>query len=417
MVTLRLISLLGILTFLGLAWAMSSHRRNIPWRVVGWGMGLQLIIALLIFQTQLGQGLFEAANVAITKLNEFANEGSKLVFGPLAERESMENVFGTGRGVLFVIAIPATIIFVSALSSLLYHWRILPWIVTGIAWVMRRTLRTSGCETLAVAANVFMGQTEAPLIVKPYLASMTRSELMALMVGGMATIAGGVAAAYATLGIEGGHLLTASLLSAPGTLVIAKLMFPETEKSMAVDEGCELPKSPAANSIDALCQGAADGMRLSINVIAMLIAFIAMVYLVNALLAWTLFWTDRTFTIQEVVGWLNVPFAFIMGVPADECLRVGTVLGERVVLNEFVGFHSLSSMATGEVALSERTVTIATFALCGFANFASVAVQIGGIGTLVPERRKDLAKLGLRAMIGGLLACYLTASVAGLLMP
>ena len=177
---------------------MSTHRNNIPWRVVGWGMGLQLIIALLVFQTQLGQGLFEAANVAVTKLNEFANEGTKLVFGPLAERENMENVFGPGKGVLFVIAIPATIIFVSALSTLLYHWRVLPWIVTGIAWVMRRTLRTSGSGTLASAANVFMGQTEAPLIVKPYLAGMTRSELMALMVGGMATIAGGVAAAYAS---------------------------------------------------------------------------------------------------------------------------------------------------------------------------------------------------------------------------
>jgi CNT family concentrative nucleoside transporter len=411
-----MISLLGILAFLGLAWALSTNRRNVPWRVVVCGMGLQLIIALLLFQTQLGQGVFEAANVAISKLNEFANEGSKLVFGPLAERESMEAVFGPGNGVLFVIAIPATIIFISALSSLLYHWRVLPWIVTGIAWVMRRTLRTSGSETLASAANVFMGQTEAPLLVKPYLAGMTRSELMVLMVGGMATIAGGVAAAYASLGINAGHLLTASLLSAPGTLVIAKLMFPELEKSATADEACDLPRSSAANGIDALCQGAADGMRLSINVIAMLIAFIAMVYLANALLAWLLSWTDWSVTIQEIVGWLNVPFAFLMGVPAEECLRVGTVLGERVVLNEFVGFLSLTQMTGGESALSERTVSIVTYALCGFANFASVAIQIGGISTLVPERRTDLAKLGLRAMVGGLLACYLTASVAGLLM-
>ena len=414
--TPRMISLLGILAFLGLAWALSTNRRNVPWRVVAWGMGLQLIIALLVFQTQLGQGVFEAANVAIAKLNEFANQGSKLVFGPLAQRESMEAVFGPGNGVLFVIAIPATIIFISALSSLLYHWRVLPWIVTGIAWVMRRTLRTSGSETLASAANVFMGQTEAPLLVKPYLAGMTRSELMALMVGGMATIAGGVAAAYASLGINAGHLLTASLLSAPGTLVIAKLMFPESEKSATANEACELPRSSAANSIDALCPGAADGMRLSINVIAMLIGFIAMVYLVNALLAWLLSWTDWSVTIQEIVGWLNVPFAYLMGVPAEECLRVGTVLGERVVLNEFVGFFTLTQMTGGENALSERTVSIVTYALCGFANFASVAIQIGGISTLVPERRTDLAKLGLRAMLGGLLACYLTASVAGLLM-
>ena len=414
--TLKLISLLGIVSFLGLAWVMSSNRRQIPWRVVAWGMGLQLIIGLVVFRTPLGQGLFEAANVAIAKLNEFAGEGARLVFGVLAEKESMENVFGPGKGVIFVIVIPATIIFVSALSSLLYHWRVLPWVVTGIAWVMRRTMRTSGSETLATAANVFMGQTEAPLVVKPYLDGMTRSELMALMVGGMATIAGGVAAAYASLGIDAGHLLTASILSAPGALVIAKLMFPETEKSATADEACELPKSTAANSIDALCQGASDGMRLSINVIAMLIAFVALVYMANSILGWALSWTAWNFTIQEAVGWLNVPFAWLMGVPPDECVRVGAVLGERVVLNEFVGYLHLSGMMEGEGALSPRTSAIATYALCGFANFASVAIQIGGIGTLAPGRRADLAKLGLRAMVGGLLACYLTATVAGLLM-
>ena len=414
--TLKLISLLGVVSFLGLAWAMSSNRRQVPWRVVAWGMGLQLIIGLIVFRTPIGQGLFEAANVVIDKLNEFAGEGAKLVFGALAEKQSMENVFGPGKGVIFVIAIPATIIFVSALSSLLYHWRVLPFVVTGIAWVMRRTMRTSGSETLATAANVFMGQTEAPLVVKPYLVGMTRSELMALMAGGMATIAGGVAAAYALMGINPGHLLTASILSAPGTLVIAKLMFPETDKSETADEECELPKSSATNSIDALCQGASDGMRLSINVIAMLIAFIAVVHLANAILAWLISPLGWSVTIQEVVGWLNVPFAWLMSVPPDECVRVGSVLGERVVFNEFVGYLDLSNMMEGEGALSLRTSTIATYALCGFANFTSVAIQIGGISTLVPERRADLAKLGLRAMVGGLLACYLTATVAGLLM-
>ena len=415
--TLKLISLLGIVSFLGLAWVMSSNRRQIPWRVVAWGMGLQLIIGLVVFRTPLGQGLFEAANVAIAKLNEFAGEGARLVFGVLAEKESMENVFGPGKGVIFVIVIPATIIFVSALSSLLYYWRVLPWVVTGIAWVMRRTMRTSGSETLATAANVFMGQTEAPLVVKPYLGGMTSSELMALMVGGMATIAGGVAAAYALMGISAGHLLTASILSAPGTLVIAKLMFPETAPSETADERCALPKSRSTNSIDALCQGASDGMRLSINVIAMLIAFIAVVHLANAILAWVISPMGWSVTIQEVVGWLNVPFAWLMSVPPEECVRVGSVLGERVVFNEFVGYLDLSNMMAGEGALSPRTSAIAPYALCGFANFASVAIQIGGISTLVPERRADLAKLGLRAMVGGLLACYLTATVAGLLMP
>ena len=412
--TFKLISLLGIVSFLGLAWAMSSNRRQVQWRVVAWGMGLQLLIGFVVFQTPLGQGVFEAANVAIAKLNEFAGEGAKLVFGALAEKESMENVFGPGRGVIFVIVIPATIIFVSALSSLLYHWRVLQWVVAGIAWVMRRTMRTSGSETLATAANVFMGQTEAPLVVKPYLGGMTRSELMALMVGGMATIAGGVAAAYVLMGINAGHLLTASILSAPGTLVIAKLMFPETARSETADERCALPESTSANSLDALCQGAADGMRLSINVIAMLIAFIAVVHLANAILAWVISPMGWSVTIQEVIGWLNVPFAWLMSVPPEECVQVGTVLGERVVFNEFVGYLSLSTM---EGELSQRTSHIATYALCGFANFTSVAIQIGGISTLVPERRTDLAKLGLRAMVGGLLACYLTATVAGLLMP
>ncbi len=412
----KLISLLGIVSFLGLAWAMSSNRRQVQWRVVAWGMGLQLLIGFVVFQTPLGQGVFEAANVAIAKLNEFAGEGAKLVFGALAEKESMENVFGPGRGVIFVIVIPATIIFVSALSSLLYHWRVLQWVVAGIAWVMRRTMRTSGSETLATAANVFMGQTEAPLVVKPYLGGMTRSELMALMVGGMATIAGGVAAAYVLMGINAGHLLTASILSAPGTLVIAKLMFPETARSETADERCALPESTSANSLDALCQGAADGMRLSINVIAMLIAFIAVVHLANAILAWVISPMGWSVTIQEVIGWLNVPFAWLMSVPPEECVAVGTVLGERVVFNEFVGYLNLSEMIKKE-ELSERTIAIVTYALCGFANFASVAIQIGGISTLVPERRTDLAKLGLRAMVGGLLACYLTATVAGLLMP
>ena len=413
--TLKLISLLGIVSFLGLAWAMSSNRRQVPWRVVAWGMGLQLIIGFVVFRTQIGKGVFEAANVAIRKLNEFAGEGAKLVFGALGDEGKMQEIFG--GGVIFAIAIPATIIFVSALSSLLYHWRILPLVVTSIAWVMRRTMRTSGSETLATAANIFMGQTEAPLVVKPYLGAMTRSELMALMVGGMATIAGGVAAAYASLGIDAGHLLTASILSAPGTLVIAKLMFPEMDKSETADEECELPKSRATNSIDALCQGASDGMRLSINVIAMLIAFVALVYMANAILGWALSWTAWNFTIQEAVGWLNVPFAWLMSVPSDECVRVGAVLGERVVLNEFMGYLKLTSMMEGEGALSPRTSAIATYALCGFANFGSVAIQIGGIGTLAPDRRADLAKLGLKAMVGGVLACYLTATVAGLLMP
>jgi len=412
-ITLRLISLLGILTFLGLAWAMSTHRRNIPWRVVGWGMGLQLIIALLVFQTQLGQGLFEAANVAVTKLNEFANEGSKLVFGPLAERENMENVFGPGKGVLFVIAIPATIIFVSALSSLLYHWRVLPWIVTGIAWVMRRTLRTSGSETLASAANVFMGQTEAPLVIQPYLKGMTKSELMTMMVGGMATIAGGVFAVYHGMGVEAGHLLTASFMAAPTALYMSKILLPETDKSETADGAHDDVKAETTNALDAMCQGASDGMKLTINVLAMLIGFTAVIALFNYLLVLPQSWAGvgSPVSFDQILGWLNAPFAWLMGVPWSDCPEIGQAFGKRMVFTEFIGYMEITN---AKETLDPRSFTLATFAICGFANFASIAIQIGGIGSLAPERRKDLASLGLRAMAGGILVGYTNACIAGL---
>jgi CNT family concentrative nucleoside transporter len=284
---------------------------------------------------------------------------------------------------------------------------------------MQQAMRTSGAETLSAAGNIFMGQTEAPLLVKPYIPRMTRSELLCLMTGGMATIAGGVAAVYAAFGAQAGHpevaghLLTASVLNAPAALLISKIMLPETEVSETAGGEVQDPPRPCVNSVDALCRGASDGMVLAINVIAMLIAFIALVALVNFLLTWpqARLGVTAPVTLQMLLGWVNAPFAWLMGVPAQDCAAIGSVLGERIILSEFIGYTSLN-----QAPVDLRSYTIATYALCGFANVASIAIQVGGIGSLAPERRGDLAKLGVRAMIGGLLATYLTASIAGILL-
>src|SRR5688572_14748725 len=278
---------------------------------------------------------------------------------------------------------------------------------------MQRTMGTTGSESLAAAANILMGQTEAPLVVKPYLKGMTRSELLALMTGGMATIAGGVMAVYVALGASSGHLLTASVMSAPAALLVAKIMLPETEKSETAIDAPLVKEKTAQNSIDALCRGTTDGLLLSLNVLAMLIAFVAVVALANYLFSKLLLVFGVTMTLQQAIGYLNAPFAWVLGVPLKDCVLVGEMLGERIVLNEFVSYLHLTS-AKGQ--LDERSFTLATYALCGFANFGSIAIQIGGIGAMVPERRADFAQLGLRAMIGGLLASYLTAAIVGILI-
>lgn len=424
---LRLISLLGLVVFIGLAWVCSVNRRRFPWRTVVWGLGLQFAFGLLLLKTAGGQAVFALAGAAITKLNEFANEGCQFVFGPLASAPEMQRAFAQGS-VIFAILVTGTIILVSALSSLLYHWGLLQKVVRAMAWVMRRAMNTSGSETLCCAANIFMGQTEAPLLVRPYIERMTRSELLCLMTGGMATIAGGVAAVYARLGAEAGHpdmaghLLTASVLNAPAALLMAKILVPETEVSETAGRApTEVPRT-TTNSLEALCRGASDGMLLAINVLAMLIAFVAVVALANFLLtapqvqiAQQLGAAAANFqpvTLQTLVGWLNAPFAWVMGVPAQDCVAVGQVLGERIVLNEFIGYVSLSRLAPG---LTPRSFTLATYALCGFANFTSVAIQVGGIGSLAPTRRAEMARLGLRAMLGGVLATYLSATVVGII--
>lgn len=406
-------SFIGLLVFIFLAWSLSENRRLFPWRSVFAGLALQFLFGWLILRTQTGAWFFGRLDEVFRRLLGFANEGISMVFGPLANRDLLAEKWGADNAFLFAVTVTGTIVLVSALSSLLYHYGILQIVVRAVAWIMQRLMRTSGTESLAAAANIFMGQTEAPLIIKPYLDTMTRSELMALMVGGMATIAGGVLAAYVSFGISAGHLLTASVMSAPAALMMAKILLPETEiRDTAAGRRLET-QNETVNGIDALCRGASDGMKLAINVMAMLIAFVATVALANYLFSLSLHWVgvQDAKPMQTVLGWLNAPFAWLMGVPWKDCKIVGSILGDRIVLNEFIGYLKLSKTQ----GLQPESITITTYALCGFANFSSIAIQIGGIGAMAEVRRAELAQLGFKAMIGGLLACYCTASIAGMI--
>jgi CNT family concentrative nucleoside transporter len=420
---LRFISLLGWFAMISIAWAISYNRKLFPWRTVIWGLGLQFSLALVILNTQAGKEFFIIAGKVVQKLIQFSTDGTKFVFGPLADGDLMGKTFGAEHGLVFAILVTGTVVIVSSLSSLFYHWGILQKIVRAVAFVMRKAMGTSGSETLSAAANIFMGQTEAPLVIRPYIPRMTKSEIMTIMVCGMAHIAGGVAAVYAAMGMAAGyqntagHLLTASVLNCPAALLIAKIMLPETEKSETAGTSPATVPRTTANSIDAICRGAGDGFHLALNIIAMLIAFIAIIALANYVVGFpqTHLGVKNPVTLQNIFGWVNAPFAFLMGVPWQDCVNIGQILGERIVLNEFVGYLDLTTNAK-TLALDPRSFTIATYALCGFANFSSIAIQVGGIGSLAPERRSEMARIGFRAMIGGLLAAYMTASLAGLLL-
>jgi concentrative nucleoside transporter, CNT family len=420
---LRFISLFGWLVMISIAWAISYNRKLFPWRTVIWGIGLQFTLALLILKTPWGAKLFEFAGKVVQKLIQFSTDGTKFVFGPLADSDLMGKTFGAEHSLVFAILVTGTVVIVASLSSLFYHWGILQKVVRAVAFVMRKAMGTSGSETLSAAANIFMGQTEAPLVIRPYIPRMTKSEIMTIMVCGMAHIAGGVAAVYAAMGMAAGyqntagHLLTASVLNCPAALLIAKIMLPETEKSETAGTSPATVPRTTANSIDAICRGAGDGFHLALNIIAMLIAFIAIIALANYVVGFpqTHLGVKNPVTLQNIFGWVNAPFAFLMGVPWQDCVNIGQILGERIVLNEFVGYLDLTTNAK-TLALDPRSFTIATYALCGFANFSSIAIQVGGIGSLAPERRSEMAKIGFRAMIGGLLAAYMTASLAGFLL-
>jgi CNT family concentrative nucleoside transporter len=416
----RFVSLFGLVVLLVLSWILSNNRGRFPWRATLWGVALQFGFALFILHTGIGLKLFGGAQTVVDQLNVYANEGAKMVFGPLADHDVMTRVFGAGNAFIFAFLISATIILISALSSLFYHWGILQRVVSGMAWVMMRTMGTSGSESLAGASNIFLGQTEAALLIKPYLLRMTRSEIMALMVTGFSTIATGVMVIYAGLPqMSAGHIITASVLGAPAGLLVAKIMFPETEKSETGERHHFAVERTAVNSIDAVCRGASEGVGLAINVMAMLVAFVAVVALFNAMFTWvqSLCGVAAPLTLQQVLGWINAPFAWLIGVPWKDCGYVGQILGERIVLNEFIGYIDLSNHVTAHPGdLDERSVTLTSYALCGFANFSSIAIQIGGISALVPERRDDLAQIGLRAMIAGLIACYVFSAIVGVLL-
>jgi CNT family concentrative nucleoside transporter len=438
----RLLSVVGLVAMLGLAWLLSVDRSRVAWRVVLWGMGLQLLFALFILKTPVGAALFAGLNDVVLALLGFTNDGARFLFGNLVDRtvpvvgpEGGAVEYMAQTGATFAFSVLPTIIFFSSLMTVLYHLGIMQAAVRGMAWVMMRTMRTSGAETLSAAGNIFVGQTEAPLLIKPFIERMTMSELMAVMTGGFATVAGGVMAAYVGMLVAyfpdiAGHLLAASVMSAPAALVVAKLMYPETEEP---ETGASLRvevESPDVNVIDAAARGAGEGMTLAFNVGAMLLAFIALIALINALLgsvagwvgleallqSWGALAADQALTLEVLLGWLLAPLAWLMGVPWVDAVTVGSLLGIKTVANEFIAYLQLSDLLAADAGLSPRSIVIATYALAGFANFSSIAIQIGGIGGIAPSRRHDLSRIGLRAMIGGTIAAFLTATIAGILV-
>lgn len=403
----RILPVFGLLLMLGIAYALSTNRRAVAWKTVLGGIVGQILFGIIILKTKWGRWIFDFLKNAVQAILDFSVEGAKFIFGPLADMNEFGFIFG--------VLVPSTIIFTSSLMAVLYHIGLMDKVVRMMAWVMMKLMRTSGAESLSAAANIFAGQTEAPLVVLPYLNTMTRSELMALMTGGMATVAGGVLAAYVGLGIDAGHLLAASVMSAPAALALAKLMVPETQKPVTgdnLDATTSLKK--AENIIDAAVMGASDGLKLSLNVIAMLIAFVALVAMCNGLLGKVGGLAGNpALSIELIMGYVFSPIAWLMGVPQHECLQVGNLIGKKLVLNEFVAYLDLKALLS---TLSERSIIISTYALCGFANFSSIAIQVGGIGALIPERRSELAQLGFKSLIAGTLACLMTACIASILI-
>jgi len=419
----RLIPIVGLCVILGIAWSMSSDRTRISLRIVICGLLMQFALAILVLRSQIGQSIFQTIGLLFTNLLDCVDQGAGFVFG----NNGVSTPDGTTPAykIHFVaFKVLPTIIFFSSLMSVLYYVGVMQKLVGAISFAMQKTLGTSGAETLSTAGNIFVGQTEAPLLVRPYLNSMTRSELMAVMVGGFATIAGGVMAAYVGMDISPVHLLTASLMSAPAALVIAKIMQPEVDQPQTLGKIEVTPPMEATNVIDAAALGASDGMKLALNVGAMLIAFLGLIYMLDSSLATITEWatlkitgTGYRLTFTQLMGWISQPFAWLMGIENKDLSVAGQILGTRIVGNEFIAYMQLDPKINPDLAISPRTKTILTYALCGFANIGSIGIQIGGLGPIAPDRREDLVKLGLRAMIGGLLACYMTACLASILIP
>ena len=406
----RFTGILGLLTMLALAYAFSTNRRAIRLKTVAWGLGLQFVFAVFVLKIDAGRAVFQWAGDKVTKLLGYAYAGSHFVFGDLANPGSSLGYFAFG--------VLPTIIFIAAFFAVLYHYGIMQFIIKIAAVIMTRVMGASGAESLNVAASIFMGQTEAPLTIRPFLPDLTRSELMTVMTSGMAHVSGGIMAAYIYFGIDPKHLLSAVIMTAPGTLLMAKMLVPETEEpktaGRVVMNEEEEQTEKNENVLGAIARGTTDGLHLALNVAAMLISFLALIALLNGVMGWThshVAWFPSS--LERILGTLFAPVAWIIGVPRQDCGAIGSLLGTRMVLNELVAFSQLGPQ---KAMLDPRSFTIATFALCGFANLSSIGIQIGGIGALAPNKKGELARLGVRAMLAGTMANLMSASIAGMLL-
>ncbi len=407
----RFTGVLGILAVLLAAWLGSTNRRRIRWRTVAWGLGLQLVFAFLVLRFDYGQRAMAWAGGVVNAMLASTAAGTKVLFGALGTPN-------TSLGSIFAFQVLPTIIFISAFFALLYHIGVMQIVIRALAWIMLKTMRISGAESMNVAASIFMGQTEAPLTIRPFLSKATRSELMTIMTSGMAHVSGGIMAMYISQGVEAKHLLSAVIMTAPGTILIAKMLVPETEVP-ATEGRVVIPKDELhkeENLIGAIARGTIDGGKLALNVAIMLISFLALVALLDSLLLWThglayMHWVPGS--LGQILGFLFAPVAWLIGIPLHDCGAIGNLLGTRMALNEVIAYIALGAQ---KATLAPRSFTIATFALCGFANLGSIGMQIGGIGALVPERRNDLAKLGVRAMLAGTMANLISASIAGMFL-
>jgi len=408
----RLVGILGMITMMSLAYLFSTNRRAIRYKTVAWGLGLQIVFAFLVMRWAYGRLLFQHAGAAVNWVLDYAFFGSEFVFGNLGKK-------GSPMGFFFAFQVLPTIIFIAAVFALLYYYGVMQFIIKQAAKVMTRLMAASGAESLNVAASIFMGQTEAPLTIRPFLPELTRSELMTVMTSGMAHVSGGIMAAYIAYGIEAKHLLAAVIMTAPGTILLSKMLVPETEVPVTSGRVEMAPLERDTNALGAISRGTIDGLNLAVNVGAMLITFIALIYLVdgifsvvhNGLLHIGISWFPSS--VEQIFGWLFSPIAWVIGIPWQDCHTIGNLLGLRMVTNELVAFQRLGPM---KEALDPRSFTIATFALCGFANFSSIGIQIGGIGALAPNKKSELARLGIRAMMAGTMANLMSASIVGVML-
>ena len=412
----RFTGILGLLTMLGLAYAFSTDRKAIRLKTVAWGLGLQVAFAVFVLKMEIGRVAFQKAGDAVNRLLSYAFAGSEFMFGELGKR-------GSNLGFVFAFQVLPTIIFIAAFFAVLYHYGVMQFIIKQAARVMTRLMGASGAESLNVAASIFMGQTEAPLTIRPFLSSLTRSELMTVMTSGMAHVSGGIMAAYIAFGIDPKHLLSAVIMTAPGTILMAKMLVPETETPLTAGRVVmseeEQREGKSQNLLGAIARGTTDGLQLAMNVAAMLISFIALIALANGILGGThnilasagISWFPSS--MEQIFGVLFAPVAWVIGVPWRDCSTIGSLLGTRMALNELVAFSKLGPL---KAVMDQRSFTIATFALCGFANLSSIGIQIGGIGALAPNKKDDLARLGVRAMMAGTMANLMSASIAGMLL-